>query len=119
MAAQNGHLEIVKVLVGHGAEIDKVTTYNSTPLLVAAQNEHLEIVKVLLDHGAEVLFLNIVSYFILYYFIFCVAMFVFAVFIHSNIQVTGNSNNLIALVCKSSKRDAFQVATELITIGWI
>jgi ankyrin repeat protein len=52
---QTGHLEIVKVLIKHGADVDKPKTdVGATPLLIAAQKGHLEIVKVLLENGANI-----------------------------------------------------------------
>jgi Ankyrin repeats (3 copies)/Ankyrin repeats (many copies) len=100
-AVEGGHLDIVKVLVEHGASIDQANIYDSTatPLFVAAQQRNLEIVKVLVDHGAKVII---------------VLINVLLLYSHLNIQVTCS---LMAVVCKSSKREAFQVATELITRG--
>jgi ankyrin repeat protein len=45
----------VKVLVEHGALIDKARKCDGTsPLFMATQNGHLEIVKVLINHGAVI-----------------------------------------------------------------
>lgn len=53
-AADRGHLDVVKVLVEHGAELNiKDTFYNSPPLSWAAYNGHTEVVKFLLEKGAE------------------------------------------------------------------
>jgi ankyrin repeat protein len=47
VAAQFGQLETVKLLLEHGAEVDKHITYNgSTPLSMAAKNGHLDFVRV-------------------------------------------------------------------------
>jgi hypothetical protein len=55
MASQNGHLEVVRELLQHGAEVDKARTDNGgTPLIRASQQGHLEVVRELLKHGAEV-----------------------------------------------------------------
>lgn len=54
-AAKNGHLEVVKYLVEHGADIDKSdNNRRKTPLLAAAFEGHFEIVKYLVDKGANV-----------------------------------------------------------------
>ncbi|MGH7451925.1 MAG: ankyrin repeat domain-containing protein, partial [bacterium] len=53
-AADRGHLEVVKVLIEHGAELNiKDTFYNSPPLAWAAYNGHTDVVKFLLEKGAE------------------------------------------------------------------
>lgn len=47
-ACRNGHEEVVRVLLGHGAD-------TSAPALEdAAENGHLSIVRILLKHGAEI-----------------------------------------------------------------
>jgi ankyrin repeat protein len=58
-AADHGHLEVVKVLLARGAEVNvKDTFYNATPLTWAVspaltrKPEHAEIVGLLLKHGA-------------------------------------------------------------------
>eukprot|EP00658_Telonema_sp_P-2_P076721 TRINITY_DN6775_c0_g1_i1.p2 TRINITY_DN6775_c0_g1~~TRINITY_DN6775_c0_g1_i1.p2 ORF type:complete len:105 (+),score=34.15 TRINITY_DN6775_c0_g1_i1:197-511(+) len=53
-AAQNGHTEVVRELLGAGAEVDKAAENGATPLSFAAQNGHTEVVKELLGAGAEV-----------------------------------------------------------------
>lgn len=50
-AAKNGHLEVVKYLIGSGADIQ--TNHNGA-LRSAARNGHLKIVKYLIDKGADV-----------------------------------------------------------------
>lgn len=47
IACQNGHTEIARALIDHGAllEVDE-----NTSLLLASQNGNTEIVKLLLDH---------------------------------------------------------------------
>ena len=80
LAAWNGNLEVAKLLVQHGAEIDAKTNYTgigifvdfdetmndltqglnqSTPLHFAARNGHLEIVKLLIQHGANLTATNV------------------------------------------------------------
>lgn len=51
-AAAAGHIDIVKLLVSHGAKVNSTTRTNSTPLRAACFDGHLEIVKYLVAHGA-------------------------------------------------------------------
>ena len=65
LAAQNGHLDAVNVLINAGADVDKpcrgtkiqgrcgIQRYMPTPLFAAAQNGHGAVVDVLLDAGAN------------------------------------------------------------------
>ncbi|KAF2164251.1 hypothetical protein M409DRAFT_37098, partial [Zasmidium cellare ATCC 36951] len=48
-----GHLEMTKLLLDNGAEIDHATGQGWTPLLVAAQNGDRNIAAVLVDYGAD------------------------------------------------------------------
>jgi ankyrin repeat protein len=52
LAAQNGHAEIVKLLLGVGAKVNAKTSNDSTSLILAAENGYADIVKLLLDAGA-------------------------------------------------------------------
>jgi ankyrin repeat protein len=54
-ASENGHLEIVKLLIEKGAELNIITIVGSA-LSLAAKRGHLEIVKALILAGAEVEF---------------------------------------------------------------
>lgn len=51
IACANGHLEVVKLLVNNGAQIEKD---DFTPLMIASAYKHYEVVKYLLDKGAKV-----------------------------------------------------------------
>jgi ankyrin repeat protein len=58
-AAESGHTDIVKFLLGKGAKPDVRTCavleqYGGTPLLLAAAKNHLETVGVLIEAGADV-----------------------------------------------------------------
>ena len=52
-AAQNGSLELVKLLVSKGVKVNAVDKYFSRPLAKAVQADNLEIAKFLLEHGAD------------------------------------------------------------------
>ena len=57
IAAQNGHIEIVRLLIAAHADIHKETCIDRltvTPLIIAAQNGHTEVVRLLLAEGAEI-----------------------------------------------------------------
>eukprot|EP01097_Dermamoeba_algensis_P002017 TRINITY_DN17_c0_g1_i1.p1 TRINITY_DN17_c0_g1~~TRINITY_DN17_c0_g1_i1.p1 ORF type:complete len:482 (-),score=138.05 TRINITY_DN17_c0_g1_i1:183-1628(-) len=52
-AAQKGHVEVVRILLQHGFDINKKAKNNNTPLHLAAQNGHSEVARVLLEQGAD------------------------------------------------------------------
>ena len=52
-AAQNGYLEIVKLLIENGANVDSQTELGYTALELAASNGHLEVVDLLIQKGAN------------------------------------------------------------------
>ena len=54
MASQDGHEEIVKLLLDIGAGVNQTTQSGNTALILASQNGHEETVKLLLDKGALV-----------------------------------------------------------------
>ena len=53
IASQNGHLDVVRLLLQKGADKDKANNNGTTPLLFASLNGHLEIVLLLLQKGAD------------------------------------------------------------------
>ncbi|ETR68205.1 MAG: hypothetical protein OMM_10763, partial [Candidatus Magnetoglobus multicellularis str. Araruama] len=55
-ASENGHLEIVKLLIENGADISiqQSIAPEYTALIVASIKGHLEIVKYLVEHGAHI-----------------------------------------------------------------
>ena len=50
-ASENGHLDIVKLLIEHGADINYKSEYSALELAIMA--EHDEVVKYLLTKGAQ------------------------------------------------------------------
>ena len=62
IAAHNGHLNSVKILLGYGADIEARGTLNTggqviegcTPLWAAAYTGHLDVVKLLIEQNADV-----------------------------------------------------------------
>jgi ankyrin repeat protein len=53
-AVRSNDLESVKVLLAAGADVNQVTGYGWSPLLVATQNRYYKLGAYLLDHGANV-----------------------------------------------------------------
>jgi predicted LPLAT superfamily acyltransferase len=55
MAVQNGHVEVVRLLLSGGADVNQARTDTGTTLLfMAAQEGHVEVVRLLLSGGADV-----------------------------------------------------------------
>ena len=52
-AAQKGHLEIMRLLIEHGADPNKAKANGATPMHMAVQQGHLDIVKLLIEHDAD------------------------------------------------------------------
>ncbi|MES2309453.1 MAG: ankyrin repeat domain-containing protein [Verrucomicrobiota bacterium] len=52
-AAENGSLQIVKMLLEKGGNPNIASGENYTPLIYAVKNNHMEIVKLLLEKGAD------------------------------------------------------------------
>jgi ankyrin repeat protein len=50
-AASNGHVEVAKLLLEMGADVEKVDQNGWTPLYSATYNGHAKVVKLLLDIG--------------------------------------------------------------------
>lgn len=49
LAAEEGFIEILKILLENGADVEKYYQYGAPPLFLAAENGHLEIVDLLLS----------------------------------------------------------------------
>ena len=54
LAAVSGQLEIVKILIQNGANINSVSNSGSTPVRSACFMSHLEIVKLLVENKADI-----------------------------------------------------------------
>jgi len=52
-AARVNDLESVRILLAAGADVNQVTNYGWSPLLVATQNRYYQLASYLLDHGAD------------------------------------------------------------------
>lgn len=50
VAARGGHIGVVRLLVDHGADVNKGTNNSWTPLIAASGHGHAEVVKFLIDH---------------------------------------------------------------------
>lgn len=53
IAARNGYITLVELLLEHGASLDERTNYGFTPLHLAAKFGYLDVVRVLLRRGAN------------------------------------------------------------------
>ena len=53
-ASTDGHLQMAKLLITNGAEVDKASNHGETPLMLASLNGHLEVVNLLIEHQADV-----------------------------------------------------------------
>ncbi|XP_054722688.1 LOW QUALITY PROTEIN: uncharacterized protein LOC129232581 [Uloborus diversus] len=57
IACREGHIDVVRVLIRHKANVDKLTNAQQdklTPLMLASQKGHLDIVNLLIEHSAQV-----------------------------------------------------------------
>lgn len=53
LAASQGHVRCLRVLLAHGAEVDSLDVKAQTPLFTAVSNGHLDCVRALLEAGAD------------------------------------------------------------------
>ena len=53
IAAQNGHIEVVRFLTEAGSDKEKANNTGETPLFIAAQQGHIEMVQFLTDAGSD------------------------------------------------------------------
>ena len=52
-AAANGHLEVLKLLVGHGGDINKADITGCSSLHACSRNGHISCVRYLVEQGAD------------------------------------------------------------------
>ena len=60
-ASTRNHVEVVKMLLGIGADVNKPTATGSTPLRGAAFNGHCDAMNALIEHGADLNYANVVG----------------------------------------------------------
>ena len=53
IASNEGHFDMVQLLLNEGADVNKANYYGATPLFVAADGGHLHVVALLLTAGAD------------------------------------------------------------------
>ena len=53
MASSVGHEEVVRLLLGKGADVNMADADGWTPIHWAAHRGHIEVVRILLDRGAD------------------------------------------------------------------
>jgi len=53
-SAENGHAEIVKILIDNGADLNSCDFYGWTPLMKAVYGGHVETVQALVEKNAKV-----------------------------------------------------------------
>ena len=53
IASEEGHLDVVRLLVEQRADINKASNDGGTPLLIASSKGRVDVVRVLLEHGAD------------------------------------------------------------------
>ncbi|KAL3153955.1 hypothetical protein ABBQ32_013515 [Trebouxia sp. C0010 RCD-2024] len=53
IAAENGHPELVEILLSHGTRVDSINLQGCTPLHTAAAQDQPESLRLLLTHGAD------------------------------------------------------------------
>ena len=58
-AAKHGHLDMVKLFLDKGANIEARCNNDNTPLLLASRYGHLDMVKLLINEGADIKVRNI------------------------------------------------------------
>lgn len=54
LASSKGHIEIIKLLLERGADINKVNSFDENAIMCACKNGHLDVVNYLILKGADV-----------------------------------------------------------------
>ena len=53
-ASSDGYVDVVQLLVKHGAAVNQPRKDGKTPLMLAAENNHLVVIQTLLKNGAKI-----------------------------------------------------------------
>jgi len=53
-AVASGNQDIVKMMIAHSANVDRVDGYGTTPLDIATSRGDLEMMRLLVNHGANI-----------------------------------------------------------------
>ncbi len=59
IASMRGHIDILKLFIALGGDIEAKNYHDWTPLYYASYRGHIDIVKLLLDRGADIDVINI------------------------------------------------------------
>lgn len=54
-ACLRGDVEVVRLLLQHGADVNAVNDYNETPLHYACKRANLVVLQCMIEHGADIL----------------------------------------------------------------
>jgi ankyrin repeat protein len=54
VASENGHVDVVRLLIEHGADIAAQGRDRNTPLHEASINGHVDVARLLIEHGADI-----------------------------------------------------------------
>jgi ankyrin repeat protein len=52
-AAYEGHLDVARLLIDHGANLNSINNWGGTPLMAAYSSRRLGVIRLLLEHGAN------------------------------------------------------------------
>ena len=61
LAAEDGNLEMMSLLLESGADVDKKNTYGNTPLLAATKANKFEAVQLLIKHNANISYCDLLK----------------------------------------------------------
>ena len=61
-AAANNHMEVARMLIARGAQVNATAQNGTTALMMAAREGHLPMVLLLLEHGADVNYTSAFGY---------------------------------------------------------
>lgn len=105
VASQEGHIEVVKLLVEHGVNVNTPNSSGYTPVYVAAYNGHAEIVRTLASAGAHLdqVFVYLLLYLFIYfpYFLFYIIIYLFFI-VFINLPPGDHERTAHAHICRCS-----------------